>query len=66
MKGSWKTTVAGIGTILAAVGAALAAQFDASPDTVPNWGAVATAITAGAGLLFARDNDKSSEDVKAK
>lgn len=63
---SWKTTTAGIGTILAALGAALSAQFDADPLTVANWGAVITAITAGVGLILARDNDKSSEDAGVK
>lgn len=66
MSKSWKTTVAGIGTILGAIGYALAAQFDTDPTTLPNWGGVIVAITSGVGLLFARDNDKSSEDVGAK
>lgn len=66
MQHSWKTTVAGLGTILGAVGVALAAQFDTNPITVPNWGTVITAITAGVGLILARDNDKSSEDVGTK
>lgn len=63
---SWKTTVAGVGTILAAVGVAVAAQFDADPATVANWGAVVTSIVAGVGLMLARDNDKTSEDVGVK
>lgn len=63
---SWKTTVAGIAAILAAISTAVAAQFDADPNTVPNWGVVVTAVCAGAGLLAARDNDKSSEQVGAK
>jgi len=62
---SWKTTLAGIGTILAAVGVALTAQFDADPATVANWGAVIGAFTAGIGLISARDNDKTSGDVGA-
>lgn len=63
---SWKTTVAGIGGILAAVGGALALLFDGKPDTNPDWTAVIAAVTAGVGLILARDNDKSSEDVNAK
>ena len=51
MKGSWKTTLAGVGAILTAVGAALAAQFDADPTTVPDWAAIIAAILAGIGLI---------------
>ena len=60
---SWKTTGAGIGAILVAVGSALTATFDADPLTVADWGAVIASIIAGIGLIAARDNDKSSQDV---
>jgi hypothetical protein len=63
---SWKTTAAGIGAILVAVGSALSATFDADPATVADWGAVVAAVIAGAGLLFARDNNVSSEAAGAK
>jgi ABC-type cobalamin transport system permease subunit len=63
---SWKTTVGGIGAILAAVGGALNLLFDNNPATNPDWTGVVSAVTAGVGLIFARDNDKTSEDVKAK
>jgi hypothetical protein len=66
MKKSWKTSAAGIGAILVALGSALSATFDADPVTVPDWGALVAAIIAGVGLLAARDNDKSSEEVGAK
>lgn len=66
MKTSWKTSAAGIGAILVALGSALSAMFDADPVTVPDWGALVAAIIAGIGLLAARDNDKSSEEVGAK
>ena len=66
MKKSWKTSAAGIGAILVALGSALSATFDADPVTVPDWGALVAAIIAGIGLLAARDNDKSSEEVGAK
>ena len=65
MKGSWKTTLAGIGVLLAAIGAALHAAFDNDPATVINIQEIIAAL-AGLGLLSARDNDKSSEDVGAK
>jgi hypothetical protein len=63
---SWKTTAAGIGAILVAVGSALSATFDADPATVADWGAVVAACIAGAGLLFARDNNVSSEAAGVK
>jgi hypothetical protein len=66
MKKSWKTSAAGVGAILVALGSALSATFDADPVTVPDWGALVAAIIAGVGLLAARDNDKSSEEVGAK
>lgn len=60
---SWKTTSAGIGAI---VGGAATLYFSrASLDAQTFTGAI-TAILTGVGLLFARDNDKSSEDVGAK
>lgn len=66
MKASWKTTLAGIGAILAAIGPALKAVFDGDPSTNPDWAVVATAVTAGIGLIFARDNKVTSEQAGAK
>lgn len=66
MKGSWKTTMGGVGAILAAVGGALNLMFDGNPATNPDWTIVIAAVTTGIGLIFARDNNKSSEDVNAK
>jgi anti-sigma-K factor RskA len=63
---SWKTTAAGVSAIVAAVAGALGLMFDANPNTNPDWTAVIAAVTAGIGLIMARDNDKSSEDVSAK
>ena len=48
MKKSWKTSAAGIGAILVALGSALSATFDADPVTVPDWGALVAAIIAHA------------------
>lgn len=56
----------GIATILGAVCYALVAQFDNDPTTVANWGGVVSAITAGIGLIVARDNGVTSEDAGAK
>jgi len=65
MGASWRTTTAGIGAILIAVGSALGAQFDNDPATVADWGAVIAAVIAGIGLLFARDNKVTSEQAGA-
>jgi len=55
-----KTTLAGIGSILAAVGFALKAIFDADPTTNVDIGATIAAVTAGIGLIAAKD----AEDAK--
>ncbi len=62
---SWKTTMAGVGAILASIGTALNLLFDGNPATNPDWTSVVAAVSAGIGLIFARDNDKSSEQVQA-
>jgi len=63
---SWQTTVFGIMTILAAVGLAGKAYFDGDPETVVNYEVLIAGVTAGFGLIFARDNNKSSEDAGIK
>lgn len=63
---SWKTSILGLGAILTAIGAALTAVFDADPATTVNIEGTFTAIMAGVGLLFARDNNVSSEDAGVK
>lgn len=63
---SWKTTTAGVLTVVAAVATTVAAYLDGDPGTSPDWAMAAGALIAGLGLLFARDNDKSSETVGAK
>lgn len=49
------TTVAGIGSILVAVGAVLTALFDGDPLTVPDYPTAVAAILAGVGLVLAKD-----------
>lgn len=63
---SWKTTTAGIAGIVSVIAAALQAQFDADPNTIPNWTSVISVVITGAGLLFARDNNVTSEQAGAK
>lgn len=50
-----KTTLAGIGAILVAVGAALKALFDSDPATTFDLTSTVTAISAGIGLILAKD-----------
>lgn len=53
-----KTTVLGIATILTAVSSALIAILDGDPATSFDIGSVVAAITAGIGLIVAKDADK--------
>lgn len=72
---SWKTTAIGIaveigyvGQFAGAVSQTVTAIFDGDPSTNPDWVALKTSaalVAAGFGLIFARDNNKSSEDVGA-
>lgn len=54
-----KTTAAGIGAILVAVGSCLTATFDSDPLTVADWGSAIAAVIAGIGLIFAKDAKKA-------
>lgn len=61
MKASWRTSTAGVGAILVAIGSAVTALTDNDPLTIPDWGAVVAAVIAGIGLIFARDAKVSSQ-----
>jgi hypothetical protein len=63
---SWKTTTAGIATIISAIALQVAHLLDNDPETVADWPVCIAAMIAGFGFILARDNDKTSEDVKAK
>lgn len=65
MRRSWKTSATGAGAILVAVGQVLTATGEGR-DWLSALGAALPAIIAGLGLLCARDNDKTSEQVGAK
>jgi len=60
---SWKTTLPGLGAICTALGVAITAYTDNDPATVPNWGGIVTLVLVGLVGLFAKDGDKSTEDV---
>jgi hypothetical protein len=53
-----KTTLAGIGSILVAIGGALSALFDSDPATNVDLTVTIAAVTAGIGLIMAKDAEK--------
>lgn len=55
-----KTTVLGIATILTAVSSALIAILDGDPATSFDIGSVIAAVTAGIGLIVAKDAEKTA------
>ena len=58
-----KTTLAGVGAILIAVGGALRAAFDNDPSTNIDIASTIAAVTAGIGLIMAKDADKTAPVV---
>lgn len=62
---SWKTTLGGVGTILAGIGIIInmVTSGNYPPDQIT---AAMAAISGGFGLIFARDNGVSSEEAGAK
>lgn len=63
---SWKTTTLGVLAVIAALCGALTALWDGDAATDPNWTAVGASLLVAIGLIFARDNDKTSEAAGAK
>jgi cytochrome b len=66
MAGSWKTTTVGILTGVGIFATQLVNVLDADPATTFSVEAVLAALAAMGIGWFARDNDKSSEEVGAK
>lgn len=66
IKASWRTTVLGITTILAALASVAQAIADNDPATNPDFTVAIAAIMSGIGLIFARDNNVSSEKAGAQ
>lgn len=60
---SWKTTLAGVAALLTSLGIAIKAFTVGDFATVA---ASVSGIATGIGLLFARDNNVSSEDAGIK
>lgn len=66
MKGSFKTKLAAILAGLAILFSQIGYLFDTDPSTMPDFATVIEAFAVMGIGWFARDNDKSSEDVGAK
>jgi uncharacterized membrane protein YhiD involved in acid resistance len=62
---SWKTTLTGVLTILVALASAAKALLDGDPSTNPDFGAIIAAITAGIGLIAAKDSNVTGGTVPA-
>lgn len=52
---NYRTTISGLCTALGAVLAAVGLQLDSDPSNDPSWSVVLVAVSAGVGLMFARD-----------
>lgn len=64
---SWKTTAIGVVTGIVMLGSAFLAQTDDNPDNDPDWLTVVPLALSAMGIgVFARDNNRSSEDVGAR
>lgn len=61
---SWKTTLAGVGTILATIGNAIH-DFMVGGLGGINFAVLASGLTAGVGLIAARDNNVTSVQAGA-
>jgi len=57
---SWLPKLGGIGAILTAFGSVCASLSHGAPIA---WETILPSVSAGFGLLFARQNNKTSEDV---
>jgi hypothetical protein len=62
---SWKTTAAGIGGLMTAIGSALNQLFDGNPATNPDWNLLLPIIFTSLIGIFARDNNVTSEQAGA-
>lgn len=65
-KGSWRTTLSGVLTIVGALCAAGLALLDGNDQTNVDVPLLITALTAGVGLLSARDNKVTSAAAGAE
>lgn len=63
---NWKTTLAGIGVLLASIGMAMQSHFDSNAETVVSWEVLFASVAGGIGLIFAKDGDKSTAQLSKK
>lgn len=64
---SWKTTAAGISMIVTALFTMILQPLtDGDQKTVPDYNIAISTMIAGIGLILARDDNRSSEEVGAK
>lgn len=66
LSGSWKTSMAGIVAIVTAILNVVNLLMDGNPATNPDWTLTISAIMAGIGLVFARDNGVTSKQAGAE
>ena len=59
---NWKTTVTGVLTIVVALGSAALGFF--KTGTIPDLGALVAAVTAGIGLITAKDSNVTGGTVQ--
>jgi hypothetical protein len=62
---SWQTTIAGILSAITITLIPISALLDNDPATIANWAPVIPVWIVAIGLIQARDNNKTSEQVKA-
>ena len=55
------TTIAGIGSILVAIGGVLVAMFDGDATTAPDFTTAVAAVIAGIGLILAKDAKQGTD-----
>ena len=64
---SWRTTLSGVMSIVISLWGCVASPLlDENPATKPQWEVAFAAVTAGIGLISARDNKVSSEQAGVK
>lgn len=63
MKGSWTTKLAGGLSLITLIGNAAIMIFDGNPATNPDWSIFFPAIVTAWGVVTARQNTVSSQDV---
>lgn len=66
MNRSWTTQLTGIAALLTLVSTTLNQLFDGDAATNPDWNIVVAGVMTALGLITARQNGKTSEDVGAK